>query len=101
VSRFLWWALALAAALAVAVAPFASPDPDGLERVAEDLGFAERAAVWLRTPFADYLFPGIGSERVATAVAGALGVAATAFAVMAVGRLLTRRMEPGPGRHAR
>jgi hypothetical protein len=36
-------ALALAIGLATAVSPFASSSPDGLNRVAEDHGFATRA----------------------------------------------------------
>jgi hypothetical protein len=47
--RFTILALALAVVLAVAVSPFASKSPDGLNKVAEDHGFAARA-----TSEADY-----------------------------------------------
>jgi hypothetical protein len=121
-------ALALAIGLATAVSPCASSSPDGLERVAGDLGFAENghrdgaagaddrggaaqqgsagaddrggaaqqgsagaddrgdAAVEGSAgrgdaPLADYAFPGIENERVATGLAGFIGV----LAVFALG----------------
>jgi hypothetical protein len=46
-------ALALAVGLATAVSPFASSDPDGLNRVAADKGFAAREAS-PRAPLIDY-----------------------------------------------
>jgi hypothetical protein len=65
-------ALALAIGLATAVSPFASSQPDGLERVAEDQGFLD-AGQAQSGPIADYAFPGIGNERVATGLAGFAG----------------------------
>ena len=69
-------ALALAVGLATAVSPFASPDPDGLERVAGDAGFLDRGtthSVQESSPIPDYAFPGIADERLATGVAGFSG----------------------------
>lgn len=69
-------ALALAVGLATAVSPFASPSPDGLERVAGDQGFLDRGglhAAQERSPIADYAVPGIGDERLATGAAGFAG----------------------------
>lgn len=69
-------ALALAVGLATAVSPYASPQPDGLERVAGDTGFLEEGglhAVQEDSPIPDYAFPGIGDERLATGVAGFVG----------------------------
>ncbi len=64
---------------AAVISQFASGSPDGLERVAEDTGFAEVAE---DHPFADFLFAdyatqGIGDERVSLAVAGVAGSAVT------------------------
>jgi len=54
--------------------PFASQSPDGLEKVAKDLGFAakesERPAV---QPFADYRIPGIDNKNISTVISGLLG----------------------------
>ena len=66
--------LAFALALALFVAPFACPWPDGLEKIAATLGFEHRAAEpLLASPIPDYAFPGISSGRAATAVAGIFG----------------------------
>jgi hypothetical protein len=60
--------------LAVAsLAPLASSSPDGLERIAEDKGFIDLAG---ESPFqiiADYVFPGIENEALATILAGIIG----------------------------
>ena len=54
---------------------FASSHPDGLEKVAEHLGFIEKArANSFSAPAPDYLFPGITNETFATILAGISGV---------------------------
>ncbi len=69
-----FWIGALIVALAVTLfSPLASPHPDGLERVAEDQGFIERAQDAPYEVIPDYAFPGIQNEAVATIVAGLLG----------------------------
>lgn len=69
-----WWLVALIVCLAVAIfSPLASSSPDGLERVAENKGFIDLAG---NSPFeiiADYAFPGIENEAVATIIAGVIG----------------------------
>ena len=69
-----WWQIGLVVCLLVAVvSPLASSSPDGLERVAEDKGFIGLAQ---EAPFqliADYIFPGIENEAVATILAGLTG----------------------------
>jgi len=69
-----WWHIGLIACLAVAgLSPFASSAPDGLERVAETKGFVDLAQ---EAPFqiiADYVFPGIDNETLATILAGLIG----------------------------
>jgi len=68
------WILALLVALAVTfLSPLASPHPDGLERVAEDQAFIERAQDAPYAIIPDYVFPGIENQAVATIVAGLLG----------------------------
>ncbi|MBN1812444.1 MAG: energy-coupling factor ABC transporter permease [Anaerolineae bacterium] len=71
-----WTAVGLVIALAVTLfAPLASEHPDGLERVAEDLGFIDLA---LDAPYEiipDYALPGISEESpMATILAGIVGV---------------------------
>ena len=66
--------MAFVLALALFVAPFACPWPDGMEKVAATLGFEHRAAeTLLASPIPNYAFPGISSRHAATAVAGVLG----------------------------
>ena len=65
-------ALAVAVGLATAAAPFASSHPDGLERVAIEQRF-EGAGVERDAPIADYAFPAIDDERLATGLAGFIG----------------------------
>jgi PDGLE domain-containing protein len=70
-------ALALAVGLGTAVAPYASSSPDGLEKVAAKQSFLDagtRRSIQEDAPIAGYAFPGIDSPRLATAVAGFVGV---------------------------
>ena len=72
--RKYWWLVGLLLALIVALfSPFASPYPDGLERVAEDQGFIEQAEDAAYEIMPDYAFPGIANEATATRLAGVLG----------------------------
>lgn len=61
--------------LALALSPFASSFPDGLERVAEDKGFLEKGEgdPVVASPVPDYSWPGIRSEKLATSAAGVMG----------------------------
>jgi cobalt/nickel transport system permease protein len=90
--------LAVALGLVLFVAPFASGWPDGLERVAERLGFAHRAREpLLAAPLPDYGLPGLGSPLAATVVAGALGTLAAFVLAWALAFLLApRRPRAGP-----
>ncbi len=63
----------LALILAI-LSPLASSNPDGLERVAEDLGFLAKESGPFYSIIPDYTFPGIHNENIATIVAGVIGV---------------------------
>ncbi|MEM4201986.1 MAG: PDGLE domain-containing protein [Candidatus Hadarchaeum sp.] len=73
-----WWIAGLIIALFMAsvLSLFASSEPDGLERVAEDQGFAEKAEGQevIQAPIPDYILPGIEDEKVAASLAGLTGV---------------------------
>jgi cobalt/nickel transport system permease protein len=77
--RFALAGLAVALVVAVGVAQFAVDDPDGLERVAEDTGFAEaeREHRFSDGVFADYATAGVASESVSLAIAGTAGTLLT------------------------
>jgi len=84
--------LLIAIVLAVIFSPFASKKPDGLERVAGDKGFLEKSEgkEVFHSPLADYLFPGIKNEILATSLAGFIGVAVVFFVAFFLGRLLKK-----------
>ncbi|MFO0931365.1 MAG: energy-coupling factor ABC transporter permease [Planctomycetota bacterium] len=88
--------LVVALAFAVFVGPFACGWPDGLEHVAETLGFARAArAPLLEAPWGDDVVPGLGGGTAATVAAGAIGTA-VAFLVAA---FVAWRVAPrAPGR---
>ena len=78
--------------LATVGAMYASSDPDGLERVAEDLGFAESGEeAVLEAPIPDYELPGTSHAGVGTSLAGVAGAASVGALAMLVGIVLRRR----------
>jgi cobalt/nickel transport system permease protein len=91
--EFVRYGFLAALGLALFVAPFACPWPDGLEAVAAKLGF-EQAATQPALPALapDYALPGIRSAVVATALAGAVG----SVIVFALALLLARLLVPRP-----
>ena len=88
-----WWVIGIAIAVLVVVvlAPLASSDPDGLERVAEDNGFIGQAQNVVGGLFGDYGIPGIDDPAVSTILSGLLGIGILLVVVFLVGRLLARR----------
>jgi hypothetical protein len=84
-------ALTVALALAFFVGPLANSDPDGLERVAIDSGFADGATTHAvaRGPLADYSVNGVDG-RTSTGLAGVIGVA-LCFMIGAAALWLLRR----------
>ena len=65
--------LALALGIALLLPPAASPLPDGLEKLAEDLGFAAKARADNAAPLPDYTVPGMKSTWLATSLAAVAG----------------------------
>lgn len=85
-----WWLISLLICLAVAcLSPLASSSPDGLERVAEDRGFLELGQDAPYQVIADYVFPGIANEALATILAGIVGTLVLFGAAYGLAWLLT------------
>jgi len=89
--EFLAFGLVIAMGLAIFVSPYACAWPDGLDKVAEKIGFDGRAATLIKTWIPDYKVPGISSEGIATAIAGAIGTAVMFGLACVVGRVLVRK----------
>ena len=89
---FIVGGLAVALVLAFFVSPSASGDPDGLDRVATDNGFAgaETDHALDDGPTAGYDVRGVDDDRLSTGLAGVIGVAVT-FAVAGGVMLMVRR----------
>ena len=62
--------------IAILAAFFASASPDGLEKVAENLGFIENG-VERSSVMTDYSVPFIASPGISTSVAGIIGILLT------------------------
>lgn len=91
------YGLLMTLGLAVFVAPFASPLPDGLEAVAAKLGFEHRSTTsTLPALAADYAIPGVKSAAAATALAGVVGTFVVFGLAWLLGRALVRSSEIHP-----
>ena len=91
-----WWVVGLlvAAAVVIVLSPLASPDPDGLERVAIDSGFIEHRGEALYELLPDYLVPVLGDGTPSLIAAGLIGVVLLFGAMWLLGRILARRSQP-------
>ena len=94
---FIFTGLSIALIIAVLLSPFASKNPDGLDRVSKDLNFELKAAadpLAKKLPFfsifEEYSMRGV-PESIATPLAGFVGTIATFGLSMALGKLSTRR----------
>jgi cobalt/nickel transport system permease protein len=79
--------LAIALAVAVFLAPYASEQPDGLEYVAQKLGFLTETES--RAPLPDYQVPGLANVKLATAAAGVIGTLAVFSVALAMSRVFS------------
>lgn len=80
--------LVIAALVVVFLAPAASSDPDGLDRVSEDKGFVEKAKEPVYELLPDYTVPGIDNEWATVVLSGLIGVGIVFVATLAIGAAL-------------
>jgi len=83
--------IAIAFVIAAASAFLASSSPDGLERVAEDIGFIDRAQDAPYSVLPDYTVPFLGEGPLSTVAAGVIGVLIVTVLTLGAGSLLRRR----------
>jgi cobalt/nickel transport system permease protein len=79
------------AVVVVLLAPLASTSPDGLERVAGDLGFLNRGQAASYGLIPDYTIPFLGATPTSTIVAGLVGIVVVGGLMFGVSRALRRR----------
>ena len=93
--KFIVMGVLVSALLAGGASYYASSHPDGLEKVAEEIGFIDTAkdSANADTALADYGVKGIENERLSVGAAGVIGVVATG-AVSGGLFLLLRRKKP-------
>jgi len=93
--KFIVMGVLVSALLAGGASFYASSHPDGLEKVAGDIGFLETAKEHTNSEsaLADYGVKGIENERLSVGTAGVIGVIATG-AVSGGLFLLLRRKNP-------
>ncbi len=87
------WILAgvLVSMAAVLLSPLASGDPDGLERVAEDMGFLQLGQSAPYNILPDYTIPFLGETALSTIVAGVVGALVVLGLMVVLGGLLKKR----------
>ncbi|MFC7492375.1 MULTISPECIES: PDGLE domain-containing protein [unclassified Knoellia] len=92
-SRLVVTGLVVCLALAGIVSLWASGNPDGLEFVAERLGFIDSASEHgaSASPFADYGTAGVDDPRLSGGLAGIVGVVVVAVVAFGLMHLLRRR----------
>ncbi len=90
--------LIVALFVVLVLAPNASSSPDGLERVAENEGFADKAEGARFELLSDYSIPGVDNEAASTILAGVIGVIVVAGITLLAARVLRSRSGRGqPG----
>ena len=79
--------------LAGIVSFYASSSPDGLEKVAGDIGFIDTAKDHTldNSALADYGVAGIENERLSVGIAGVLGVIATGVLMYLIIKFVSRK----------
>ena len=83
----------VAIALAGGASYYASSQPDGLEKVADEEGFLDTAkdSAVADSPLSDYGILGLDNERLSVGLAGVIGVIATALVALALFTLLRKK----------
>ena len=87
--KFFASAIIVSALLAGGASFYASSSPDGLEKVAEDIGFIETAK---DHSLADYGLAGVDNERLSVGASGVIGVLVTS--VVGFGLFMLIRKKP-------
>lgn len=77
--------------IVILLSPFASANPDGLERVAEDLGFLGTSQAPSFEIISDYTVPFLGNTPTSTIAAGVIGLIVVGVIVILLGQRMKAR----------
>jgi len=95
---FILTGIAISLSIAAFISPFASQDPDGLDRVAQDLKFEEKAVeepITKQIPpaqiFDEYSLKAVKDPKISTALAGIAGTLLVFGLSWGLGELAVRR----------
>jgi cobalt/nickel transport system permease protein len=77
---------ALISVMVVLLSPLASADPDGLERVAGDLGFLQTGQSAPYSIIPDYTLPFLGETPISTILAGIVGLSVVGVIIVLLGQ---------------
>jgi hypothetical protein len=93
--KFYFGGAVISLILAGVVSFYASSHPDGLEKVAEEIGFSETAKdpATAGSALADYGVAGVDDERASVGIAGVLGVLATGVVATGLFYYLDKRKQ--------
>lgn len=91
--RFYLVGIAIALVIAGFLSFYASSSPDGLEKVAIDLGFIDSAkdSAVADSALADYGVAGLDNERLSVGIAGVIGVIVTGLVMVLLIRLIGKK----------
>jgi len=93
VDGFMLVGLGICLLMALFISPFASSNPDGLEKVAETKGFTTKGEgwrFWKHAPIPDYEVPWIKNKDVSTAISGLVGTLAIFLLALGIGKLIKK-----------
>jgi len=85
--------LGIALLLVLALSPFSSTSPDGLEKVGIEKGFAEKGGewtLWKHAPLHDYTIPWIKNEKISIPISGLIGTLAIFLIAFGIGKLMRK-----------
>jgi hypothetical protein len=93
VDGFMLVGLGICLLMALFISPFASSNPDGLEKVAETKGFASKGEewkFWKHAPLADYEIARIKNKDVSTAISGLVGTLTIFLLALGIWKLIKK-----------
>lgn len=91
--RFYLIGLSVSLVIAGFLSFYASSSPDGLEKVAIDLGFIDtaRESAVSKSSLADYGVAGVANERLSVGIAGVIGVVVTGLVMYLLIRVIGKK----------